>query len=309
MEKKRTLAELALEAEAERMAQKWYLQEQERMRMQREKELTMKREKEAEDAMRKEKAEKSRLETQRILAEQEAAVEARRREMDARDRLRAKKEEQKQKEIALINAEKRAQAEERRQKTAEQNVAKLLARRAEFAKKEAEAEARRQELEFIRLAEEAAKQKREAERAADQARKFQMAKKIEQDRINSILAKAAEKEELLAQARFVAEKERTKKMIEMKLMQSHKREVVKEHERAQAWHREQTLLKIMDDTERAFAIKAAKDEIQQQRRMGNLEASMQRHKIQQKMEQVAIKGINLENADAVESITQSLYAA
>lgn len=95
--------------------------------------------------------------------------------------------------------------------------------------------------------------------------------------------------------------------LQIQLKQEQKRQIVMEHERKMAWEKERTMQRIQDETERAFAIKAAKENIQQQRRLANLEASMQRHRIQVKMEEIQIKGIDIENKDAIQEITQAVY--
>jgi len=111
----------------------------------------------------------------------------------------------------------------------------------------------------------------------------------------------------MAKNKAKAELEYRRKKLEIQLKQEQKRQIVMEHERKMAWEKERTMQRIQDETERAFAIKAAKENIQQQRRLANLEASMQRHRIQVKMEEIQIKGIDIENKDAIQEITQAVY--
>lgn len=166
--------------------------------------------------MRKEKQEKARLETQRLLEIQEEQVEKRRRDMEHRDHIREQKEAQKRKELAQINEEKRRRAEERRQKTLQQNEEKLRQRREEFRRKEMEAEERRRKLELEREKEEQLRREREEQRAEEQRRKFLQAKQIEQDRIHSILSKAEEKEEAIRRTREQMETELRRKKLEVR---------------------------------------------------------------------------------------------
>ncbi|CAG9465794.1 unnamed protein product [Pedinophyceae sp. YPF-701] len=297
-----------LEAEARRLETIRHQEEMAQARAEREEEKRRKKEAIMREQERRRKQEQAKMETQRILDQQAAELEVRKKEMERKDRERELAKKRQQEIRAKENEIARQKAEERRVQTLLQNEARLREKKELFEARERLADERLRIKAIELQQQEAEKRKREEHKALEQRQKFELAQKIEADRVQSIKNKAAEKERKLAMAAQERARELKKKKKQKELEQRRKLEIVSQHHRQQAWIREQTLQKIQDETDRAFAIKSAQQELRQKRREANLEASMQRFAALQKLEEVQIKGIDIENADNIASLTDKVFS-
>eukprot|EP00892_Ulva_mutabilis_P002008 jgi/Ulvmu1/11808/UM080_0019.1 len=264
-------------------------------RFQREQEfLAKEKQKESEaraEAYRKEqeriaKAEAARQETERILEAQQKLVEARKRDMAARDAEREAKKLEKQKILAEENEEKRKLAAERLAAAYAANVALLEKKRQDFNQREKESALRREAQAREREAAELAKQAMSQAKAEKRKDVYQQSVKQQQDRVNSILKKAAEQDASMERERERRNKELSRRKLVRQLNTEYRMECVDTSRKQQLYSRETLLNKIKTQTDRVLQMRREAASLQIQRKEANMQAAMQRQKMVETMDRL-----------------------
>ncbi|KAL6765170.1 hypothetical protein V8C86DRAFT_2462450 [Haematococcus lacustris] len=283
--------ELLKAAEEQELLRKARLQAEERNQHDRrmaaekaEQEKAMKRKAAQDDLERRQKAEEARRQTDAILAAQAEEVRLRRLDMDKRDAEREKRLQQELKQRTLANIEKRKKADLRIQSALDQNAQLVQQKRSTFMAREAEAAVRRKELEEIRLRQEEQKRQEELRRERDRHDKYMSAVEMEAQRRASIKARAEEKERMLSELYEKRRKENDLKRVEQDFQLKLRLDKVDAMQKTSLYQRQELLAKILQEYEKTRSLMRDRTELQRQRKMTNMQSSMQRQAISQVMD-------------------------
>ncbi|KAJ9526547.1 hypothetical protein QJQ45_017698 [Haematococcus lacustris] len=249
-----------------------------------EQEKAMKRKAAQDDLERRQKAEEARRQTDAILAAQAEEVRLRRLDMDKRDAEREKRLQQELKQRTLANIEKRKKADLRIQSALDQNAQLVQQKRSTFMAREAEAAVRRKELEEIRLRQEEQKRQEELRRERDRHDKYMSAVEMEAQRRASIKARAEEKERMLSELYEKRRKENDLKRVEQDFQLKLRLDKVDAMQKTSLYQRQELLAKILQEYEKTRSLMRDRTELQRQRKMTNMQSSMQRQAISQVMD-------------------------
>jgi len=282
------LQKMAEEKEMERrarvMAEERYRHEK-RMQFEREATERQLRQRAYQDEMeRRHKAEEARRETEAILEAQAEEVRLRKVEMEKRDAERIKRMEQELKEKHAANMLKRKKAEERINQALEHNAQLMRMKRAAYEQKEAEAEARRKELEAIHAREEAHKKEEEHRKHLERQEKYAAALETEEMRKMSVKERAAEKERLLAELNARRKKENDLRKVDSDFQLKLRLDKVDCIQKMSLYNRQQLLERIMNDYDKTRELLRERQNLQMQRKMANMNASLQRQMMSKAMD-------------------------
>mmetsp|Transcript_36136 Transcript_36136/g.80419 ORF Transcript_36136/g.80419 Transcript_36136/m.80419 type:complete len:530 (-) Transcript_36136:827-2416(-) len=278
--------EKELEREAKRMAEERYRREKEMQMREREEERRRKKEAYVKEMERRAKADEARKETEAILAMQAEEVRQRKLEMEKRDQERVKRLEKEAKERAAANLVKRKKADQRIQSALTMNQEILRRKRSVFEEKEASNEARRRELSEQRRREEERKAEEERRKERERQEKYLAALETEEMRKMSIKQRAEEKERMLAELYARRKKENDIKKVETEFELKLRLDKVDMIQKTNLYQRQQLLEKIMNDYDKTRSLMKERQSLQEQRKMANMHASLQRHAMTQVMDQL-----------------------
>jgi len=241
-----------------------------------------------EEEQRQAKAASQRAELERILKDEADRLLARQKVMEKREAERQKMMATRKAERAAANGEKRAKSFERVFGALEAGRKLDELRRKKIQDKLDENQRRLEEATHKHSEDEKRRREYNAEKARQRQGKFEEAKYIEEFRIKEIVSKAEVVENKLqeTQQRWAFEKE--KHWTKKKLSMEERKVKVEENKRAAAYNRYLMRQKIEEDTARARAILKQREELQEQRRMANIEASMNRQALNQAMEKLKV---------------------
>lgn len=285
-ELKRQKEEMKAEQQARLKAAQAYKQEMEAKHREVQANLELKRLAFIRDKERREKAEASRLSTERILKDQQRVIERKQQEM-------AKKEAERLKSLAIARKKRQLENEIKRQKADERLKAALDANQIIQEKKRTEYEIKNANQERKRMERELAKQKADEERKrAEQQKnqqreeKFKEAQRREQHRINDILQKQRDHDIMQEQSQAERALMLSKKKLERDFDTQERQDKVASMKRMRAYQKEKMLGKIQADTQKALRLKAEKQQLQEERKQQNMIASHQKQKLMETMERM-----------------------
>ncbi|KAL6766789.1 FAP56 [Auxenochlorella protothecoides x Auxenochlorella symbiontica] len=236
------------------------------------------------------KANAARAETDRILAEQEAAIAARREAIQQREAQREAAKAALIEERAAANALQQRLAEARIATTLESNRQKMEEKIKAAQDRWEAAEARSRALEAARQAEDEEKRRRDREKEEQRRATYEDARRQEAERVAEVLRRAADKDADLAALAREREAEAARKALERRLQLKHKAEAVEQMKRRDAFERAEALKRIEEETSHAQALLAQRSALQQQRRQANLDLSVQRQRVAESMSKLLSSG-------------------
>jgi len=272
--------EQELEKEAKRLAEEKYKRDKEIQHRLEEEDKKRKKEAYAREMERREKSEQARRETEAILAAQAEEVRLRKLEMDKRDAERVKRMEIEAKERAAANLDKRKKADERIQSALAMNEAVLRKKRSDFEAKEAASEVRRKEMEDIRKRDDERKRQEDIRKEKERQEKYSAAVEAEEMRKQRIKNHAEEKDRLLAELYQKRKKENDIKKAEAEFEMKLRLDKVDSLTKNSLYMRQQNLEKIMYEYDKTRTLNKEKTDLQMQRKMSNMRASLQRQTVQ-----------------------------
>eukprot|EP00210_Caulerpa_lentillifera_P000637 g616.t1 len=281
-----------LEAAAKEAARLRFLKEQERQKSEKQEEkrrmqLAIEHEREH-----REKAEKARIEAQKALEENQTAAVQRRVEMEKRDAARQKKINEEKETKAIANQEKRRMAQERREAALDKDREIQIHKQAAFQRREQESEARRKALEFKRKEDEQKRKEEQKQKEEYRKEKYEQAMQNEELRILAIRKKAEDKNKVLELLKDKQAKRNAYTAAEREMKSNMKREKAERMKKIQTYQRQMLFERIMEDRLKIGKQLEEKEELQRQRRLANMEASIQRERLNIVMEDMKKKQIN-----------------
>ncbi|CAL5222381.1 g4737 [Coccomyxa viridis] len=288
-ELKRAEEERQREKEVKALEAARYAQEQKEAHREAMEERARRRQAHQHEQERRAKAEEARAEAERVLSQQAAELERKKAEMVAREAEREQARQAQAEETFKRNGELRQRAEARIAAALEANAEALRQRRAAFGEKQALTEERALQKEEARQAQEAAKRRQDAESERARRAAYSGALRREADRIAAILAKQRTKDMKVEELHVVREHESACRKLKHRLDLGLKRDKVEAMQRRAAYERDQLLVRIQCDTEKAHELLAQRTALQEQRRAANMEASFQRQKLMQVMDMIKAK--------------------
>ncbi|GFH30687.1 uncharacterized protein HaLaN_29581, partial [Haematococcus lacustris] len=164
------------------------------------------------------------------------------------------------------------------------NAQLVQQKRSTFMAREAEAAVRRKELEEIRLRQEEQKRQEELRRERDRHDKYMSAVEMEAQRRASIKARAEEKERMLSELYEKRRKENDLKRVEQDFQLKLRLDKVDAMQKTSLYQRQELLAKILQEYEKTRSLMRDRTELQRQRKMTNMQSSMQRQAISQVMD-------------------------
>ncbi len=242
-------------------------------------------------------------------------------EMEKRDHERVKRmaEEAKQRQIA--NDAKRKEADKRIMAALEQNAELLRRKRQAYEQREAEAAQRRKELDEvsslpapfsghaaaarsphaaratrallpcppathmqIHAREEQRKREEELRKQRERHEKYMGALATEEMRKQSIKSRADQKDQMLAQLYAQRKKEHDLKRVDQEFQLKLRLDKVDAIQKTSLYQRQQLLGRIMNDYDRTRNMLRERQDLQEQRKMANMHASLQRQAMAQAMD-------------------------
>lgn len=288
-ELQKKIEEEQLEIQAKLMAADRFKREEEQRRREAEEAIRRKREAFAKEMERRAKTEEARRETERILQQQAEEVRLRRIEMEKRDKERQQRLRAEMEEKMAISLAKRKKAQERISSALESNRNILQQRRDEFAMRERMNEERRKMLEEQRRIAEEKKREDEIRKEQERQAKYALALEREEMRKMDIRFKAEQKEKLLAEINMQRKKENDRRKVEHDLFNNLRLDKVDAMNKMQLYQRQQLLEKIMDENDKTRELLSARQELQDQRKQANMQASLHRYMLNSLMDQLKLK--------------------
>jgi len=188
------------------------------------------------------------------------------------------------KEKAALNQLKRKKAQQRIQSALSANEQAMLRKRQEFEAREAANEMRRKELEEIRKRDEERKRMEDLRKERERQDKYQAAVESEEMRKMTIKQRAEEKERLLAELYARRKKENDIRKVEQEFEMKLRLDKVDSLQKNNLYMRQQNLERIMYEYEKTRTLLRERSELQMQRKMSNMRASIQRQSIQSAIE-------------------------
>lgn len=278
--------EKEMEREVKRMAEERNRREKEIQAREAEEDKRRKKEAYERDLERRQKAEDARRETEAILAVQAEEVRLRKLDMERKDAERLKRMELEAKQLALSNAEKRKKAELRIASALTQSQEITARKRSAFQQRESANEARRRQMEEMRRKEEEERRLEDIRKEADRQAKFAAAQAIEENRKAAIKQKADEKERALAELYQRRKRENDIKKVETEFELKLRLDKVDAIQKTGLYQRQQLLGKIMGEYEQTRHLMRERHKLQDQRKMANMQASLQRQALSAAMDQI-----------------------
>uniref|UniRef100_A0A7S0UY20 Uncharacterized protein n=1 Tax=Polytomella parva TaxID=51329 RepID=A0A7S0UY20_9CHLO len=292
MEKQRELniqrarEETELNREARRLAEERYVREKEHQRKREAEEREIRRKALQADLERRQKAEATKMEVERIQAEHESEVQQRRQHMEQLDVERQKRLAIEAKEKAIQNAIRRKKADQRIQSAIDNNTTIMRKRRSEFMRREHESDMRRQEFELQRRRDEEARRIEEERKSQERIEKLQQVQEQEELRKRMLEERAAEKDRALSDQLNRRNREVNLRKVEKEFELKLRMDKADELQKVNLFQRQTLLEKILDDYERTRMIMRERQEVQERRKMANMEASIQRQKLLESFEEM-----------------------
>ncbi|KAG1662076.1 hypothetical protein FOA52_011551 [Chlamydomonas sp. UWO 241] len=273
-----------IEIEAKLMAEERYKREKEiqaRLALEEKERKRAAREAEME---RRSKVAEATAATQAILDAQAELVRQNRIKMEKQDAERARRMDDEAKARTIANAEKRAKADARIAAALAQSEAVLAKKRADFEARERAAAARRVELEVIEKRDIEAKRMADARMEQERAEKYQSAADAEEARKQSIRSRAEQKDRELAELYARRKKENDIKKLESDFELKLRLDKVDSIAKHQCYERDLGLRKIMTEFETKRSMLRERQELMTQRKQANMDAALQRQKMQGTMD-------------------------
>ena len=309
-ELQRAKEEAKLEMEAKALAAQKYREEIVAAQREQQKEKRRQYEAHLREQERIEKAEYHRKQTESILKEQQDLITRKMEEVQKRDYERQLTQDKLKKERQIQNEIKRQKAEERLQRALEANRKLLIQKRVEYEEKQVENQKRKEEREEKMREEEERKAREELARQRNREEKFLEAQKREEQRVHNIIRKQREAEERLAIVREKHNQKSEQRKMHKHLISAEKKARVESMKRAQVYKRKQMLRKIKSDTERALSLKAAKENLQEKRKLANMQATFERQMVYDVMEKIQtgknLAALSLNGELTVESLKEAI---
>lgn len=140
----------------------------------------------------------------------------------------------------------------------------------------------------LRVREEARKHEEDLRKERERQDKYQAAQETEEMRKASIRGRAEEKERMLAELYARRKKENDLRRVEQEFQLKLRLDKVDAIQKTGLYGRQQLLEKIMGEYERSRSLMRERQDLQNQRKMANMHASMQRHAMAQAMDSMRV---------------------